>query len=189
MYTGPWATEDGVTFSWAPDETDDTMVIAVKFLAPLDLTEPDFNYRSAPIDPDNFDQGFRPAQVCETEADAVDFRLDEARYPTDGSISAALQGNPSEVIAQVVCNIPKADGSFTLDQGALAQAYDYAKSKGAGGALFMMGRTQSVEVATPDVKDPFDQRHRVSPILLSTKAIKIGRFFWDEDTSTDGGDQ
>ncbi|MFK7928627.1 MAG: hypothetical protein AB8H79_10605 [Myxococcota bacterium] len=189
MYTGPWATEDGVTFSWEPDESDDTIVLAVKFLAPLDLTQPDFNYRSAPIDPDNFDLGFRPAQVCETEEDGVDYRLDEANYSPDGSTSAALQGNPSQVLAQVVCNIPKQDGNFTLAQSTIADAYDYAKSKGAGGALFMMGRTQSVEVATPDVKDPYDNRHEVSPILLSTKAIKIGRFFWDEDTSADGGAQ
>lgn len=188
MYTGPWATEEGVTFSWDPADSDDTVVFAVKFLAAVDITQPDFNYRSAYVTPDRPENGLRAAQVCETEDDGVDYRFDEDRYGAADSPSAALQGNPSEVLAQVVCNVPKAEGSFTLTQDLLDDAMDYATARGAGGALFMMGRTQTVKVATPDVKDPYDQRHEVSPVLVSAKAIKIGRFFWDVEP-TAGGDQ
>ena len=97
-----------------------------------------------------------------------------------------LQGNPNEVIAQVVCNVPKSEGSFTLTQDHIADAYNYARSRGAEGSIFMLGKSQVQEVAIPAVKDPYDQRHDVNPVFVTAKTIKIGRFYWTPESTPEG---
>jgi hypothetical protein len=180
VYTGPWNTDGGVTFSWVPDESDDEIVFAVKFLKDVDPTDDAFVYRAAR----NGDGSLRSAQVCEDGT----YEFDEARFGggDEGGYSVALQGNPSEVLAQVVC---KADnnGQFTLTQDMLADAFDYAVERNGGGAIFMMGRMTSTAAVIPAVKDQYDQIHEVSPVKVSAKAVKVGRFFWDP--STFGGAQ
>lgn len=198
MYTGPWETEEGVTFTWSPSEAeamDDTLTLAVKFLAPIDRDSDTFTSRQVPLNPDDDPDEwvYRSAQVCETEeGDQATYRFDEERWAPDGSVAAVLQGDPSNVVAQVVCNVPKESGSFTLTQDLLQDAYDYARLKGAGGALFMVGRSQWNEVEIPAVKDPYDQRHDVNPMYVTAKTVQIGRFYWKGDTpegETEGGEQ
>ena len=195
MYTGPWEAEEGVTFRWLPEvESTDTYTFAVKFLAPIDREAEAFMSRQAPANPDDApaDWVWRSAQICETEqADNATYRFDEERWAPTGELAAVLQGDPNEVIAQVVCNIDPSDGSFVLTQDLIADAYDYAVSKGAAGSLFMLSRQQKAEIDIPAVKDPYDQRHDVNPVLVTAKSIRLGRFFWTNgaDASAQGDDQ
>lgn len=192
MYTGPWETQDGVTFTWEGEATDDTVTFAVKFLAPIDREASNLTSNQIQLDvPRGQPDAFRDARVCELN-DAV-ARFDEEQWLTEqGELRPVLQGDPQSVISQVVCNVPKGSGSFTLQQEALQRAYDFAVERGAAGSLFMMGRQTTAEVAIPDVKDPYDQRHNVDPIFVTAKTVRIGRFQWDVPTSApaqDGGDQ
>jgi hypothetical protein len=175
MYTGPWEADDGrIQFTWEPDQSEDDLTFAVKFLAPVDPTGDNFVYRAVDR---NGDGQYRPAQVCEDG----EYIFDEARFGDgDGGTSVALQGNPSEVLAQVVCKLEN-DGEFTLDQSMLEEAMRYAVDRGGDGAIFMMGRSRTVEASIPPVKDPFDQFHDVNPVVVSARTVRIGRFFWDPD--------
>jgi len=195
MYTGPWETQDGVTFAWNPDESDDTVSVAVKFLAPIDTSSSSFTSRQVALNPDDPEDEriYRDAQVCEDgTVDGAEFRFDEEQWAPDGNLEAVLQGNPNEVVAQVVCNVPKESGEFTLTQDMVADAFEYARSRGAAGSIFMVGKQQTSEVAIPAVKDPYDQRHDVNPVFVTAKTIRIGRFYWNfatEGQEEAGGEQ
>jgi hypothetical protein len=186
MYTGPWSTDDKqVMFSWVDDGSDDEMVVAVKFLAGVDPTDDNFVYGAvATGDPDT---PYRSAQVCEVP----EYIFDSGRFSNeDGSTILSLQGNPSDVLAQVVCKVDKSAGSFALTQEILQDGLDYARERGGGGAIFLVGRVRDVEAQIPGVKDPYDQLHDVNPIKIATRAVKVGRFFWDfEADSPAGGEQ
>lgn len=186
MYTGPWSTDDQrVSFSWADDDSDDDMVIAVKFLAGVDQTNENFVYGA--VATGDFDNPYRPAQVCED----AEYVFDSGRYSNeDGSTILSLQGNPSEVLAQVVCKVDKGAGEFALTQDILQDAFDYARERDGGGAIFMVARARDFEADIPAVKDPYDQVHEVNPIKIATRAVKVGRFFWDvEPTAPAGGEE
>lgn len=192
VYTGPWETDEGVTFTWADgaDESDDVVTFAVKFLAPIDETADTF--RSRQVRADYLESGFRNARVCEDEADGAFYRFNEENWGAVGDRDVVLQGDPGNVLAQVVCNVPKDSGSFTLTQDKLQKAYDYAISKGGEGAIFMLGRQQVAEVAIPPVKDPYDQKHDVNPMYVTAKTVQIGRFYWNDPTAgeaPEGGEE
>lgn len=182
MYTGPWDATDGqVTMSWEPDESEDTIVVAVKFLAGVDPQDDAFVYRAV-------EQGgeYRDARVCESGEYVFDDEAygdgDDVPYAEDGEVSVALQGNPSEVLSQVVCSVPN-DGSFSLTQDVLAEAMEYAVDRGGSGAIFLFGRDSTVEASIPAVKDPYDQIHDVNPVKVSARTVRVGRFYWDPATA------
>lgn len=176
LYTIPWETTDGVTFSWIPSEADETVSITVRFLKAMDMDDP---YLQVAMGPDG-----REASVCEddiTWQTDVDYFSDEDQttpVPT-------LQGDPTSKLAEVTCTVEdKADDSgyatFTLTADMLAEARAYGEAHGMGGALFYFNRSTRTAVKTPPVRDAYGQRRDIQPILVVSNAVQIGRM-WIEN--------
>jgi hypothetical protein len=124
--------------------------------------------------------GFREPLPCEDEEN-VDYvfnptlgRVDENGNLTD--LVTTLQGDPNNLLAEVSCLLED-DGSFELSMAHIQDAYDYAQAKGFKGSLFSIGRVNNEEMAVPDVRDQNHIRREITPILLSSSAIKMGRFW------------
>ena len=174
MYTAPWDTEDGVTFEWTPKEHGDQVTLTVRFLAKVELDDPNLTVASIADD----DGDYRDAQECE-EADA-EFVFDEERFSnSDGSLSAGLHGDPLSKLVEVNCLLAD-DGEYTLTESAVAEALSFAEERSAGGVVFFFGRASDVDADVPPAKDPYDQRHDISPIKLTAKTLRLGRFWWDQ---------
>ncbi|MCP4807280.1 MAG: hypothetical protein GY913_25895 [Proteobacteria bacterium] len=90
LYTGPWDTEDGVTFHWNAADSADDVVLNIRFLGPVDRTADTFKVPRVALDaPPEIDtewnklvdrdtvtgavpDGFRAALACDTELGEVD---------------------------------------------------------------------------------------------------------------------
>ncbi len=189
VYTGPWDTADGVTFTWDTEDDagepleGDQIVLSVRWMAPVDTEDPQFAHRV-------HDDG-GPAQVCDDERD-LEFEFDEARYTTDGeTLNSELRGDPFSQMATVTCLLPATAGTFTLTQDHLQGALDHValQPDGAGGVVFFFSRGNEMDANNvPSVKDQFSQQHFIDPIKLTARAIRIGRFWWDPDSSIDSSE-
>ncbi len=199
IYTGPWSTEEGVTFNWTPSaEGGETVSLAVRFLGPVDQDDAAFKERVVLVQPDAAAQrawsaaqrdgdipsdatipvGRRAPQACE-DPSKVTAEFDDQFSRADGELVPALRGDPFNNVAEVTCRL-KDDGSYTLTSAQLEQAMTYAKRMGAQGAIFYFARSTEVDAAVPPVKGQFGQRLDISPIKLTSRAVDIGRFWYEE---------
>ena len=124
--------------------------------------------------------GFRSVLPCEDE-DNVEYVFDPTLGHVDENgnltdVIPTLQGDPNNLVAEVSCLLED-DGSFELTMDIIQDAYDYAQSKGFTGSLFSIGRANSTAMTVPDVRDQNHLRREVTPILLRSSAIKMGRFW------------
>ena len=207
IYTGPWDTADGtVTFNWEPGlEGDGEVILNVRFLGPVDPTNENFVVEKVSVAPEDAPQrmhnqwenaleegtvtgdlpdGFRDPLPCEDEEE-IDYVFDPSlgRVDDEGNlveVVPALQGDPGKNVAEVSCLLED-DGEFVLDMDMLGNAFSYAESRDAEGALFYFGRVNSAEMTVPAVRDQQGARRDITPVMLRSHAMKIGRFWFDQD--------
>lgn len=200
MYTGPWDTNDGtVTFRWdAPTEPSagEYVSLAVRFLGPVDREDTNYieyvvkvpagddasaawrsEVRADAISPDvEVPDGRRAPQPCETDGEWV---FDDAYETADGNFSPALRGDPFNNVAELTCRLAD-DGEYSLTSAQLEEALTYARSRGAQGVVFYLARSTEVEAEVPAAMDQYRQKLKISPIKLTSRAIDIGRFWFEE---------
>jgi hypothetical protein len=207
LYTGPWETENGVTFNWVPGSTEigDVVSISVRFLGPVDEDDEYKQLPAAHVPPsdcdddycvteawkeaqslgyidegdDDIPDGIREAQSCEEEGEDFEWEFDKSLLGTDGNYQLSLQGEPTHTLAELTCNVPD-NGEFTLTMDMLEEAMDYAERHDAGGAIFYISRSTTMDLQTPPVRDRYDQLREVSDIRLISSSVELGRFWWDQ---------
>jgi hypothetical protein len=206
IYTGPWDAKDGsVTLEWETAEEGATLngqvVLNIRMLGEVD---PEDKYlvvervrTSAEATPKKIKEkwdkgvengtlagelpdGFRQVLPCEDE-DNVEYVFDPKLGHVDDNgnltdLVPTLQGDPNYLLAEVSCLLED-DGSFELTMDIIQDAYEYAQKKGFKGSLFSIGRANSTHMAVPDVRDQNHLRREITPILLRSSAIKMGRFW------------
>jgi len=216
MYTGPWETGSGVTFSWPSDSigADETIVVGVRLLGEVDLdsqyktisripVQPSSNlkerwdmYRDEElaalgiygyIDPDvqmPTETIYRDKLACEQE-DEGDFvwEVDPTLYldpdnPDAGYIHS-LQGEPTYTVAELICNVPTDNNSYTVTADMLQFALEYGEQHNAQGAVFYFARTTAKDLVTPPVRDRYGNRKDISAVRVLTSSAKLGRFWWN----------
>ena len=84
---------------------------------------------------------------------------------------------------EVTCRLAN-DGTFTLTEEMLEDALAYGQMRGIGGVVFYLSRETEAEATMPAAKDLYDQRHDITPVRLTARSVRIGRFWWGQ-----GGDQ
>lgn len=188
MYTGPWESDDGVTFQW--DTTDDAgqplkgdqIVLSVRWMAPVDRDDPNYARRVVAGTSE-------AASTCATD---TSFEFDAQTYTVDGTpngeLVPSLQGDPFSQLANVTCLL-KNDGEFTLTKEHVARALEHValSPDGAGGVVFFFSRGNEADAnSVPPVKDQFGQKHMIDPIKMTARSIRIGRFHWNNDSATVG---
>jgi hypothetical protein len=209
VYTAPWDTDGGaadgeVTFHWNPGEAGDgQMVLNVRFLGKVDTENENFVVERVGVDPENAPQsahnkwdravedglaigglpsGYRDPLPCEDGED-----ITNVFDPSLGSVDEngdlvdhvpTLQGDPGLTVAEVSCLLED-DGEFVLNMSHLGEAWEYAQQREAGGSIFMLGRANSAEMTVPAVRDQQGNRRDITPIILRSHAMKIGRFWFD----------
>jgi hypothetical protein len=188
IYTGPWDAVDGkLNFEWTIPEsaatTGEEVSITVKFLGPIDRQYNDY-IRSRMVnyaDPSNPALG-RSAMTCEPGEWVLDPSFyQDPENPTEGApLAASLWGDPLDVVSEVSCRVQD-DGAFTLTTGMVAEAVEYARKAGAEGAVFYFTRATRTKGETPAVKDYYDQRREVSPILINARTVELGRFLFNAE--------
>jgi hypothetical protein len=182
IYTGPWDSASGVNFQWTPTEADDTVALAVRFMAPVDPNDPNYLTPQVPGD-----DGYRSATMCEQDDPDAEMRFDQSFLDDQGNLARTLQGDPFSRMVEVSCLLAD-DGDYTLDNSQLTDAMAYLATHQAGGAIFFFSRGTKVEADVPDAKDLYDQLHEITPIVISSKDVKIGRFQWNGAPATGGAE-
>lgn len=204
VYTGPWDSENGtVGIEWVPggENANGQVVLNIRLLGEVD---PEDEYlvvervvTTAENTPkkisDRWDNavnnglvagelpdGTRAVLPCEDE-DNISYVFDPTLGKVDDNgnfteLVPTLQGDPNYLLAEVSCLLED-DGSFDLTMEHLQDAYDYAQTKGLAGSLFTIGRANQQTMTVPDVRDQNHLRREISPILLRSSAIKMGRFW------------
>lgn len=127
MYTAPWETDSGITFSWvaSDDDVDETVSITVRFLGELEkrddnlveavvevpVTEHAQQQWDAlkangdiPEDAEIPEYGRRTARACEEPGEDYKYLFDDSLEQGDGYVSS-LQGSPFRNMAEVICNV------------------------------------------------------------------------------------
>lgn len=173
IYTGPWDATDGkIELHWTPSPDGEPVSFAVRFMAPVDETDP--NYLIA--------KQTNPAgSTCDDQQAATSWQFDESLRN-----EPAMEGDPFSRMVEVSCLFDDTGSAeVTVDQ--MGEAFAYLAAHPAGGSIFFFGRQSEIEAEVPYVKDPFDERHDVSPVLVSSKVVRVGRFHWDQ--SVVGGGQ
>ncbi len=125
--------------------------------------------------------GYREALPCEREGQDFEWVVDPAllKDPADpSSFVDSLQGEPSYTVAELVCNVDGQSGEFTVTPEMMAFALEYGSLHGASGAVFYFGRTSSINVNTPPVRDRYGQRRDIAPVRVQSTSAKLGRFWW-----------
>ena len=171
VFTGPWDTDDGVTFEWDPNGQGDQIALSVRFMAPVDLDASDYQVLTVGEGATE-----RSPQACEEdEAEPKPLYASEAQLPS------GLRGDPQSQMAIVSCLLEN-NGSFTLTRDHLADALDFVEAEpdGAGGVVFFFSRGTQTPVPVPAAKDAFGQRQVIDSILVTTRSVRIGRFHWEE---------
>lgn len=198
VYTGPWDADDGqVVFQWTPGTTgQDYVSLAVRFLGPVDRADPNFAERSVQVpSTDEIDQawrqarrdglvpedseaptGTRPPTPCEEDGAWV---FDDAYTDAEGGLAPHMRGDPFHNMAEVTCRLAD-DGEFVLTRELLDEALTYAGRGNAEGAVFYFARSTDTAAEVPAAKDQYNQRLDISPIKLTSRAIDIGRFWFEE---------
>lgn len=200
MYTGPWdATDGAVTFRWeqpAEPSPGEYVSLAVRFLGPVDKTDPNYIERVITVEPGDDAQsawreqvrggaipegtevpmGRRSPTACEDDGDWV---FDDAYVDANGEFAPVLRGDPFNNVAELTCRLAD-DGEFVLTQAQIDDALTYARSRGAEGVVFYLARSTEVEANIPPAMDQYRQKLDISPIKLTSRAIDIGRFWLEE---------
>ncbi len=114
--------------------------------------------------------------------------LDAGNSVSDGPLVPALQGDPMHALSEVTCRLAD-DGEFELTLDMLARARDLGDRYGAEGAVFFFTRTSALEADVPDVKDAYDNRRPISPVLVNARTIEIGRFWFGEPAGDESGEE
>ena len=201
MYTGPWDTEDGVLFTWVPSESevDEIVSITVRFLGPVDPEDEGLQEGFIPVAPDEGVQatwdayktaGFLPSDAqlgegrrsplaCETEDDGLVWEFDDAYLQDDGSYVAYLQGDPLANLVETTCTLDDSAGQFLLTNELLEDAMAYGKLNGAEGAIFYFSRSTRAAIDAPPVRDRYGNRRDTSPLIVVSRAVQLGRFWFD----------
>lgn len=204
IYTAPWETADGsLTLKWEPDtDTSDTISISIRFLGQVDETESYFVEDAVFVEADSdlegdwndlvddglipqdteVPLGFRQSLACDPEEDVQWVFSPTYREGADGSLGyiPTLQGDPLHNLVEVTCTLDPAAGEFTITPEMYASAMDFARQYEAGGAMFYVARTQSRDLTVPPVRDYVGQRRDVAPVKVVSKAVQVGRFWYDE---------
>lgn len=127
-------------------------------------------------------EGRRPALTCEEDED-VSWVFDDAYVQADGSLIPSLQGDPSTALVEVTCTLPEQAGDelaeFLLTEEHLADALAYARLHGSEGAVFYFTRSSSAAIQTPPVRDAYGKRRDISPLLVVSRAVQLGRFWYE----------
>lgn len=198
IYTGPWDTTDGnVTFNWTPgDDPDAVMSLSVRFLGAVDLEDPTYQVELVGVPPDNkanttWDAAAKSGSVPEgstcpdgtrapTPCEAGTYwQTDPTLFDSNGNLQPWMRGDPNDHLAEVTCHL-KDDGQFVLTSDMVADALTYARAHGAQGALFYLARGYQADMTVPDAMDRYQQRHAITPVKLATRAVDIGRFWYEE---------
>jgi hypothetical protein len=206
IYTGPWDADDGqVVFRWtsggshddeADANPDEYVSLAVRFLGPVDRDDPNFAERVIEVPPSDsatsawnnarrsgeipdsaeIPDGRRAPTPCEDDAKWV---FDDGYLAADDGLTPALRGDPLHNMAEVTCRLAD-DGEFVLTNAIVEEAVTYARSHGAQGAVFYLARSTEAEARVPPAKNQYQQKLDISPIKLTSRAIDIGRFWFEE---------
>ncbi len=204
VYTGPWDSDDGrVVFHWTPGggaseidaNPDEFVSLAVRFLGAVDRENPNFAERVVLVSPDDPGQsawgasvrsgaipsgteqpdGRRAPTACEDDAVWV---FDDAHLTATGELVPSMRGDPMKNVAEVTCRLSD-DGEFELTSAIVEEALTYARRYGAEGAVFYLARSTEAEARVPAAKDQYSQKLDISPIKLTSRAIDIGRFWYE----------
>jgi hypothetical protein len=205
MYTGPWDTSDGkVTIEWIPNgqNVEEVVSISMRLLGTIDEEDSSFveekievkrteQAKSAwnqaiagntiPSDTECPEVGYRNSMPCDRD---VDFVFNEALRKGDDDYITSMQGDPLSTLAEVTCHVDDASGMFVLDNDLIEDAMTYGRQHGAKGAIFYINRTTTTEMQLPAVLDSVGKRRDLSPMLVTSNAVQIGRF-WFSDTVLD----
>lgn len=195
MYTGPWDAEDGVTFTWSPSgEPEEYVSLAVRFLGPIDRADPALQEDVILVTPDeaaeaawaqasrdgripaglDAPEGRRAPAPCEQG----EWVFDDALLSHDGGLTPAMRGDPFHNMAEVTCRLAD-DGFFSLTAALVQEAETYARLHGAQGAVFYFARSTELEAKVPAAKDQYNQRLDISPVKVTSRAVDIGRFWFE----------
>ncbi|MCB9761925.1 MAG: hypothetical protein H6739_19010 [Alphaproteobacteria bacterium] len=209
IYTGPWDTSasgdvpEGVKFEWAPGsaDTEETVSLNVRFLAPVDQTNDNFLVGRVPVtatasvqqswDLDssrglvegNLPQGYRSTLACDDDASnsaPVEWIFDPTLLRSNGDPILSMQGDPTSNLVEVSCRLED-DGEFLLTNEHLADALAYANRKNAGGAIFYFSRSTDLEAEVPAVRDQEGYKREITPIIIRSHSVDIGRFWLGPD--------
>ena len=63
----------------------------------------------------------------------------------------------------------------------LADALAYANRKNAGGAIFYFSRSTDLEAEVPAVRDQEGYKREITPIIIRSHSVDIGRFWLGPD--------
>jgi hypothetical protein len=203
IYTGPWSTDGGeVKFEWTvPEQPIDgeTVSLSIRLLGAVDRE--DFEYFGSYMvnhnggDPrcgrdamscenDIGEWVFNPAYMDIDWVDPLDAACGDGTYPLDEApLIPSLQGDPMHTMAEVTCRLQD-DGEFVLTNDIMAKAYQYADQFGAEGAVFLFTRTNAVEADVPDVKNAYDHRKVITPVLINARTVEMGRFWFGDFAGT-----
>ena len=206
MYTAPWETTNGVTVKWVPFSNNgitsaaegEILSISVRFMKRIDETATSFVEERVAVESNPQVQslwdstalsgafpegtecpevGYRDALPCDED---IDYVFDESLRKGDSYVSS-LQGDPLSTLAEVTCHVDNASGQFTLTNDVLSDAIAYAKQNNAKGAIFYVSRTTKTEANIPNVRDSNGNLSEIGPLLLSSNAVQIGRFWFNND--------
>jgi hypothetical protein len=207
-YTGPWDTDDGqVIFRWNPGglsvenggNPDEFVSLSVRFLGAVDRTDTFYLEHVVEVEPNGKaaskwaaesgipagtaqPNGRRAPTACEEDADgkkAGAWVFDDAYEDAEGNYSPALHGDPFHNLSEVTCRLAD-DGEFVLTNAIVEQALTYAREHHAEGAVFYLTRSTEAEATVPLAKDQYNQRLDISPVKITSRAVEIGRFWFEE---------
>ncbi len=196
MYTGPWDTKDGqVLFRWEPGtDPDEVVSLSVRFLGPVDRADPNFMRqvveeptakstkqewniaRGDTVPDEEVGTATRAPTACEAGAE---YAFDTNYLTAAGELVPSLRGDPFHNMSEVTCRLED-DGEFALTNDIVADALLYAQSHGGEGAVFYFARSTEAEVEVPDAMDNYGARKVISPIAVASRAVDIGRFWFEE---------
>ena len=182
MYTAPWETDDGLTFSWVPPEAgtageDDYVLISVRLLGPVDEDDKYKQVGTVEVIEDGDVYGTYEKLACEQEGEDYEWEFDPALLDSDGDYIPSLQGEPSDTLAEVTCWVPD-NGSFTVTEDLLADALAFGERNEAQGAIFYMSRAQYGDLDTPPARDAFGNLRDVEPLRVVSNSVVLGRFWY-----------
>lgn len=128
-------------------------------------------------------RGRTPALTCDQDDD-VTWAFDDAYLQADGSYVPSLQGDPSTTLVEVTCTVPEtagdSEGEFLLTEDQLSDAMAYAQLHGGEGAIFYFTRSTSAAITTPPVRDSHGKRRDIEPVLVVSRAVELGRFWYGQ---------
>jgi hypothetical protein len=119
--------------------------------------------------------GARAPTACEDEGA---YEFDPLYTDAAGELIPSMRGDPFHNMAEVTCRLAD-DGEFALSSAIIADALAYARAHGSEGVVFYFARSNDAEVEVPDAMDNYGNRKSITPIKVASRAIEIGRFWFE----------